>query len=114
LDLVNNHLVRILDGLVLVKRGEGDFDAFTSDQIDPTVVGDIGPLAGVSSGLLSRDDAAAAAAAMQPNSIGLLIVYENLWSKPFAAAVRKRGGQLVARGSIDTKDITDVLDALGA
>ena len=114
LDLVNNHLVRILDGLVLVKRGEGDFDAFTSDQIDPTVVGDIGPLAGVSSGLLSRDDAAAAAAAMQPNSIGLLIVYENLWSKPFADAVRKRGGQLVARGSIDTKDIIDVLDALGA
>jgi hypothetical protein len=114
LDLVNNHLVRILDGLVLIKRGEGDFDALTSDQIDPNVVGDIGPLAGVSSGLLSRDDAAAAAAAMQPNSVGLLIVYENLWSKPFAAAVRSRGGQLVARGSVDTKDIIDVLDALGA
>ena len=114
LDLVNNHLVRILDALVIVKRGEGDFDALTSDQLDGALgVGDLGPLAGASSGLLSAEDAAAAAAALQPNSLGLVIVYENLWSRPFAKAVRARGGQLVARGQIETQSIVEVLDALG-
>jgi hypothetical protein len=115
LDLVNNHLVRILDALVIVKRGDGDFDALTTDQLDDALgVGDIGQLAGASSGLLSPEDAAAAAAALQSDSLGLVIVYENLWSKPFADALRGRGGQLVARGQIETQTIVEVLDALGA
>ena len=115
LDLVNQHLVRILDALVIVKLGEGEFDALTTDQLDDALgVGDIGVLAVASSGLLSPEDAAAAAGALAPNSLGLVIMYENLWSKPFAEAVRTRGGQLVARGQIETQAIVDVLDALGA
>ena len=60
------------------------------------------------------DDAAAAAAILEPNSIGLLIVYENLWSLPFALAARKAGGQLVAQGHIPTQAILAALDALEA
>ena len=66
----------------------------------------------MSSGLLSDEDAAAAAAALEPDSLGLLIVYENLWSLPFAIAARKAGGQLVAQGHIDTEAIVAALDAL--
>ena len=51
---------------------------------------------------------------LQPGNIGLLIVYENLWSLPFALAARKAGGQLVARGHIDTQAIVAALDALEA
>ena len=112
LDLVDRRLIRIIDALILVKRGEGDFDALTTSDLDTEQVGDLGALAGASSGLLSADDAADAATLMQPNSIGLMIVYENLWSLPFAVAARQAGGQLVAQGHIPTQAIVAALDAL--
>ena len=64
LDLVDRRLIRILDVLVLVKRGEGDFDALTTSDLDARKVGDLGSLSGASSGLLSADDAAEAAAVL--------------------------------------------------
>jgi len=112
LDLVDRRLIRILDLLVLVKREEGDVDALTTADLDPTKVGDLGALAGASSGVLSAEDAAEAAALMAPNSLGLLVVYENLWSKPFAIAARKAGGQLLAQGHIPTQAIVAALDLL--
>jgi len=114
LDLVDRRLIRIIDVLVLVKRDEGDFDALTTAELDSDIVGDLGALAGASSGVVSDDDAADAAALMQPNSLGLLIVYENLWSLPFAVAARKAGGQLIANGHIPTQAIVAALDALEA
>ena len=97
LDLVERRLIRILDVLILVKRGEGDVDVLTTSDLDPEQVGDLGELAGASSGLLSADDAA---------------VYENTWSIPFAVAARKAGGQLVAQGHIPTQAVVAMLDAL--
>ena len=112
LDLVDRRLIRILDVLILIKRGEGDFDTLTTSDLDTEQVGDLGALAGASSGLLSDEDASAAAAALAPDSIGLLIVYENLWSVPFALAARKAGGHLVARGHIPTEALVAMLDTI--
>jgi hypothetical protein len=114
IDLVDRRLIRILDVLVLVKREEGDFDALTTADLDHELVGDLGVLDGASSGLLSSDDAADAAAWMQPNSLGLMIVYENLWSIPFAVSAREAGGQLLAHGHVPTQAIVAALDALEA
>jgi hypothetical protein len=111
LDLVDRRLIRILDALIIVKRGEGDYDALSTNDLDPQQVGELGALAGASSGLLSDDDAAAAAGVMQADSIGLIIVYENLWSLPFATAVRKAGGQLVASGHIPIPAMLAALDS---
>jgi hypothetical protein len=112
LDLVDRRLIRILDVLILVKRADGDFDALTTADLDTAQVGDLGDLAGASSGLLSAEDAADAAAVLQPGSVGLLLVYENLWSTPFAVAARRAGGQLVAHGHIPTQALVAALDAL--
>ncbi len=114
LDLVDRHLIRILDALVIVKRGDGDFDVLTTSDLDPAQVGDMGALAGASSGMLDADDAAAAAAVLQANSLGLLLVYENLWSLEFGIAARKAGAQLVAYGHIPTQAIVAALDTLEA
>src|SRR3954469_3511742 len=78
LDLVDRRLIRIIDVLVIVKREEGDFDALTTSDFGVLDVVDLGALAGASSGVLSADDAADAAAVLTPNSTGLLIIYENL------------------------------------
>jgi hypothetical protein len=86
----------------------------TTADLDPAQVGDLGALAGASSGLLSADDAEEAAALMSPNSLGLIIVYENLWSIPFAVAARRAGAQLVAQGHIPTQALLAALDSLEA
>jgi hypothetical protein len=114
LDLVDRRLIRILDALIFIKRSADDVDILTTADLDPAQVGELGELAGASSGLLSHDDALAAAAVLDDDSMGLLIVYENLWSLPFAIAAREAGGQLVARGNIPTQAIVAALDALEA
>lgn len=114
LDLVHRRLIRILDMVVIVKRAGDDFDVLTSSELDPARVGNLGELAGVSSGLLAHDDTTAAAASLNPNTLGLLMVYENLWSLPFAVAAREAGGQLVGQGHIPTQAIIAALDTLDA
>jgi uncharacterized membrane protein len=114
LDLVDRHLIRILDALIVLKAADGSFETRTSQDLDPSEVGELGALAGVSSGLLSGDDAAEAAAVLEPGSAALMLVYENLWAVPFAVAARKAGGQLVASGRIPVQAILAQLDALEA
>jgi hypothetical protein len=114
LDLVDRRLIRIMDALILLKRADGSFDALTSQDLETTQVGELGALAGASSGLLSEDDATAAAAVLEPDSAGLLILYENRWAAPFAVAARKAGGQLVAGGRIPVQAMLAQLDALEA
>ena len=114
LDLVDRHLIRVLDALIVIKAADGSFQTLTTEDLDPGQVGDLGALAGASSGLLTDDDAAAAAAALDADAAGLLLVYENLWSVPFAVATRKAGGQLVAGGRVPVQAILAQLDALQA
>ena len=114
LDLVDRHLIRVLDALIVIKAADGSFQTLTTADLDPGQVGDLGALAGASSGLLTDDDAAAAAAALDADAAGLLLVYENLWSVPFAVATRKAGGQLVAGGRVPVQAILAQLDALQA
>ena len=112
LDLVDRRLIRILDVLVLIKGPDGSFDTLTTEELDPDQVGELGPLEGASSGLLTDEDAEAAAAVLAPDSAGLFVVYENLWSVPFAVAARKAGGQVVSSGRIPVQAILAQLDAL--
>ena len=69
---------------------------------------------GASSGLLSEDDAGEAANALEPGTSAALLVYENSWAAPFASAVRRSGGELVASGRIPAQDLIDALDAAEA
>ena len=60
--------------------------------------------------LLSEDDVAAVAEALEPGSTAGLLIYENLWAAPFASAVRRAGGQLVAGGRIPAQQLLAVLE----
>ena len=114
LDLVNRGIIRIMDALIVLTSSDGSFETLTPDELDPAVVGDLSALAGASSGLLDKEDAAEIAAILRPETRALALVYENLWSLPFATAARKAGGQVVARGHIPTQAIVAALDALDA
>ena len=76
------------------------------DQVEEMKV-----FAGASSGVLSDDDFNEAAEALKPGTSAALLVYENRWAGPFAAAVRRSGGQLVANGRIPVQAFLAALDA---
>ena len=48
---------------------------------------------------------------LEPGSAAAVLVWENTWAGPFAAAVRRSGGQLVVSGRIPTQAILAAIDA---
>ena len=51
------------------------------------------------------------AAAMDPGSTAGVLIWENLWAAPFAAAARRSGGQLIANGRIPIQAIIASIEA---
>jgi hypothetical protein len=99
-DLVDRDLIRVLDLLVLKKDDDGSLEAFELSDLDPSEVGELRSYEAELAMLLSEDDVAAVAAAIEPGSSAAVLVWENSWAAPFASAVRHSGGQLVASGRI--------------
>ena len=50
-------------------------------------------------------------AILKPGAAAAIIMYENSWAAPFAAAMRRAGGELVA---FDRIPVTEVIAALEA
>ena len=55
-----------------------------------------------------------AASVIEPGNSAGILVYENVWAAPFAAALRRGGAQLVASGRIPVQAILAALDAAEA
>jgi hypothetical protein len=111
-DLVDRGLIRILDLAFIAKDEDGAVAGLELSEL-----GDVPELAvfeGASAGLLQEDDVTAAADVLEPGTSAALLVYENAWAAPFAAAVRRSGGELVASGRIPVEDLLAALDAAEA
>lgn len=107
--LVDAGTIRLIDAIVLAKDENGDVEAMELSDLD-----DLGPLAALEAELaefLAEEDVENLAAAMDPGSVAGVLVYENLWAAPFAAAARRAGGQLIADGRIHTQAIVAALEA---
>jgi hypothetical protein len=111
-DLVDRGIIRVLDILFVTKGQDGAVAGFTIDGIDKDRIGDFTVFEGASSGLLGDEDVEGAAAAMEPGESAVVIVYENSWAGPFAAAVRRNGGQLIATQRIPTQELIAALEAI--
>jgi hypothetical protein len=51
-----------------------------------------------------------AGAVLEPGASAGILVYENTWAAPFASAIRRGGGQLVASGRIPVQAVLAALD----
>ena len=111
MDLVDRGIVRVLDAMFVIKNEDGTFSGFEAEGLDDKNVGDFKVFEGASSGLLGDADAATAAEAMDPGSAAVLIVYENRWAAPFAAAVRRNGGVLVENQRVSVQDLIGAIEA---
>jgi Family of unknown function (DUF6325) len=112
-DLVERGIVRILDLAFITKGEDGTIAGIEIGELGGEVE-EMRVFEGVSSGLLSDEDKSDAAEALEPGTSAALLVYENTWAAPFAAAVRRSGGQLVADGRIPVQALMAALDAAEA
>ena len=111
LDLVERGIIRVLDVLFVIQDEDGTWSGFEAIDLDERGVGDLRLFEGASSGLLGDDDVATAAETLEPGTAAVMIVYENSWAAPFAAAVRRNGGVLIDNQRIPAQDLMDALDA---
>ena len=114
LELVDRGIVSVYDVMVVGKDVAGVPYRAELSLSNAAQLGGFTELAWASSGLLTDDDVARAAAAMQPGTLAALIVYENVWAIPLVAAAWSSGGQVIASARLATQDVTDALDAVDA
>jgi uncharacterized membrane protein len=114
IDLVDSGIIRILDLLFVRKELDGSVQVLSLSDFEADGGFDLSIFEGASSGLLGDDDVAEAASAIEPGSSAGLLVWENTWAEPFATAVRRSGGQLVASGRIPVQAILATLDQIEA
>ena len=113
LDLVDRGIIRVLDVQFIAKDQDGSVTALD--------LGDLGPAGehfaafdGASSGLVDYDDLQEAGAALEPGTCAAVLLWENRWAAPIAAALRRSGGQLVASGRVPVEALLASLDAAEA
>jgi|SRR5579871_633121 len=110
-DLVDRGTIRVLDLIMITKDADGSFDALELDDVEDGALGELHRLETEIAEILSADDIANVAAALEPGSTAGVLVYENLWAAPFASAVRHCGGQLVASGRIPVQALIASFEA---
>jgi uncharacterized membrane protein len=94
-DLVEKGTIRILDLAFVAKDAQGDTAAFELTDIDPEVRKGFEKLGVEVNGLFNDEDLRAAAEELDPNSSAALLVWENVWARDVAQALRNAGGVLL-------------------
>jgi hypothetical protein len=113
-DLADRGIIRIID-LVFVKRElDGSVSGLAIADLDQDGDLDLAVFEGASSGLLGQDDIDEASSVLEPGNSAGILVYENRWAAPFAAALRRGGAQVVATGRIPVEDVVAALDTAEA
>ena len=109
LRLHESGIIRIMDVVILEKLEDGTIEGHELSDFE-----DLSGLERIEEQLaetLAADDIVTLAEAMAPGSIAGVLIYENLWAAPFAAATRRAGGQLIANGRIPIQAIIAAVEA---
>ncbi len=107
--LADSGTIRVIDVLILTKNEDGSIDAIELSDIQE--LGELRAIEAELAELLAEDDVVHLAAAMEPGSTAGVLIWENLWAAPFASAVRRSGGQLIANGRIPIQAIIASIEA---
>lgn len=99
-DLTERGLIRVIDLAFVTREEDGTVKGLTIADLDADGKLDLAVFEGASSGLLSQHDYDQASEVLEPGASAAILIYENRWAAPFAAAVRRSGAQLVASGRI--------------
>ena len=95
-DLVDAGTIRIIDVAFVGKDEAGSTLTFELTELAPDVQAAFDKLGVEVSGLFNEDDLQDAADALEPNSSAALLVWENVWARTAAQAIRDAGGVMLA------------------
>lgn len=109
--LVDRELVRVLDLLLLRKDLDGSVTVDELHEVDSSDLGELRALEADLAMLLAAEDVEEMGKVLEPGNMAAVLVYENRWAAPFASAVRRSGGELVADGRIPTQALLAALEA---
>ena len=108
--LIDSGLVRIIDLTFISKDAAGRVEVVEYDAVE-----ELAAFAGLDAevgGILTDEDVAYAAQALEPNSSAALLVWEDTWATPFAVAVRNANGVILEGARIPREFIEAAMDAL--
>ena len=94
-ELVDNGTIRIIDVAFVGKNDSGEAIAMELTELDPEVQAGLDKLGIEVNGVFNEDDLMAAAEELDPNSSAVLLVWENVWARKVAQAMRDAGGILL-------------------
>lgn len=109
LELVDSGTIRIIDLVFVIKDAAGDITVYEAGGLVELaeMFADVDYEA---LGLLNDEDITLLAERIPDNSSAALMVWENLWSKRFATAVRKADGIVVENARIPYDVVQAALD----
>ncbi len=108
--LVTNEVVRILDLVFVGKDEQGDTISLEFDQMDELAA--FGDMDGEVGGLVNTEDLDHVAANLPAGNSALVILWEDLWAKPLADAMRDSGGVVVDSARIPAALIEAAMEEL--
>jgi hypothetical protein len=108
--LIDGGLIRIIDLTFISKDAAGEVTVVEYDAVE-----ELAAFAGLDAevgGILTDEDVAYAAQSLEPNSSAALLVWEDTWAGPFAAAVRNADGVILEGARIPREIIDQAMGAL--
>jgi hypothetical protein len=113
-DLVDRGIIRVLDVLVVQKDADGKIVRLEITELGGEALTSLQVFDGARTGMLGDEDAGVAAEVLEPGEAAVLICFENAWAAPFATAVRRNGGRMLAFQRVPAQDVLDTIEALEA
>ena len=113
LDLVAKGTIRIIDAVVIKANDDGSFVSLSVEDLDAEG-GAWDLVTGWGAEVLGQDDFDAVGAILKPGAAAAIIMYENTWAGPFAAAMLRAGGQVVAFDRIPVTEVIGAIEAAAA
>ena len=95
-DLVEAGTIRLIDAAFISRDEQGKVFTFELTELAPDVQEAFDALHIEVEGLFSDEELLAAGGDLEPNSSAALLVWENVWARKVAQAIRDAGGELVA------------------
>ena len=108
--LIDSGLIRLIDLTFISKDSAGEVEVVEYDAVE-----ELAAFAGLDAevgGILTGEDIAHAALSLEPNTSAALLIWEDTWAGPFAAAVRNANGVILEGARIPREIIEQAMDAL--
>ncbi len=110
-DVVAKGYIRIVDIAFATKDAEGNIASFELNDLPDDTAQKFGSVIHSITGMLSDEDIAELSSQLPPNSSAALLVFEHVWAKDLADAIRNANGITVTQGFVPHNVVEEVMQA---